>query len=295
MNPLCTLSLEELAYLWALHGEPHTAHLVLRADMGEDVLQKPLLAQRMTAAGHSLLARGLLEQTPARDGVQAIQPVRELFARMSSAALFFQYARAGTIGAVYQADDGTVVQERRYDVVYDFWVYPREEAMLRLVERLGLPAPQGDALPAPAARVTPALFERVLAQVESSPTDAVINLVAAGFDATSARALAQALGDPDARGEVALLSAPKNDAGIQLSGWRFVRGTEGLWWFPLGQPEQVLPAYQLTPAQSADLLATWFSQIEPILAQVSQLPSEEDSLQNVKQDEANSDKLEGVA
>lgn len=182
MNPNYTFSIEELAYLWALHGGTQIAHLVLRADMGENVLQKPLLEQRMTAAAHSLLARGLLEQNPTQDGVQAISPVRDLFGHMSSALLSFQYVLPAITGAIYLAESATVVQERRYGVVYDFWVYPHGEAVLRLAERLGLPAQQREALPAPTAKMTPALFERVLGLVETNVTDAEISLAASGFE-----------------------------------------------------------------------------------------------------------------
>jgi len=279
MNPNYTFSIEELAYLWALHGGTQVAHLVLRADMGENVLQKPLLEQRMTAAAHSLLARGLLEQNPTQDGVQAISPVRDLFGHMSSALLSFQYVLPAITGAIYLAESATVVQERRYGVVYDFWVYPHGEAVLRLAERLGLPAQQREALPAPTAKMTPALFERVLGLVETNVTDAEISLAASGFEPASARALVQALRNMDARGEVALLSASSKDAGIQLSGWRFVRGAEVLWWFPVGPRDQVLPAYQLTPAQSAELLATWFDQVVQAIGQ-SGAPAREEKQGN---------------
>lgn len=295
MNPLYTFSPEELAYLWALHGEPHAAHLVLRAEMGEDVLQKPLMAQRMIAAGHSLLARGFLEQDEGKDRMRAIQPVRELFTQIAKASLFLRYAWRGFTGVVFRTSTSTIVQEQRYGVVYDFWLYPRDELLSRLAERLDLPEPQNGTLPAPVARVTPALFERILSQVKASPTDALINLAAAGFDAAGARELMQTLGNPATHGEVTLLSALPSDAGFHLSGWRFVRGSEALWWFPLGQPDQVLPAYQLTPAQSADLLATWFGQVDQVLAQTSQLLSGETSLPNVMQEFANSGKLGSAA
>lgn len=295
MNPIYTFALEELAYLWALHGKPHTAHLLLRADMGEQVMQRPLLEQRLTTAGHTLMARGLLEQTPTKDGVQPLPALRELFTQIVDAPLFFQYARPTATGALYLSDGQVIVQESRHQVVFDLWVHPREEVMLRLAERLGLPAPEGGALPAPVAQVTPALLSRVLGQVNTSSDDAIINLVAAGFTSSSARALVQALKDADARGEVTLLSATAEGPNLQLSGWRFVRGTDAVWWFPMGQPDQVLPAYQLTPAQSADLLATWFAQVEQVLAQIGQAPDGESSLPNVKQNETDTDKLDGVA
>ncbi|MCS6909550.1 MAG: hypothetical protein NZM11_03130 [Anaerolineales bacterium] len=296
MNPSYTFALEELAYLWALCGRPHTAHLLLRTEMGEQVLQRSLLEQRLTVAGHSLLARGLLEQTPTKDGMQPLPALRDLFAQIVDAPLFFQYARPTTAGALYLTNGNVIVQESRHQVVYDFWVYPRAEAILRLAERLGLPAPEGGELPAPAAQVTPALFARVLEQAGVSPTDAAVNLVAAGFESSSARALVRALSDAGKRGEVTLLSTAGGDtAALQLSGWRFVRDTEVLWWFPIGRPDQVLPAYQLTPAQSADLLATWFAQVEQILAQLGRATAGESSPPIVKQGTTDSDKVEGVA
>ncbi len=289
MKPLYTFALEELAYLWALQGNPRAAHLLLRTDMGEQVDQRPLLEQRLTTAGHTLLARGLLEETPAKDGMQPLPALRDLLAQIADAPLFFQYACPTATGALYLANSSVVVQERRHEVVYDFWLHARDEAMLRLAERLGLPAPEGGELPAPAARITLALFARILEQAGASPDDAVINLVAAGFESADARALVQALNNAGARGEVALVSISNDGVTLQLSGWRFIRGADVLWWFPMGQAEQVLPAYQLTPAQSADLLSVWFDQVKQALSQVVQVPAGENSLPNVKQDEASSD------